>query len=83
MRYANHNCGSMANCKVDVVYSKGTNIVRFCASQDISKGQEIFFDYNRNYKIEWMEMFNKHFDRFEAEEKKLLTKKIFHKYIKS
>lgn len=70
MRYANHNCGIMANCKVEVIYSRGINVVRFSTNQDIFKGQEIYFDYHRNYKIEWMKYFNEFYDKFEAEEKK-------------
>ncbi|KAL4498597.1 hypothetical protein ABPG72_019715 [Tetrahymena utriculariae] len=84
MRYVNHNCGSMANCKVDVIYNRGINIVRFSAKEDIQKGQEIYFDYNRNYQIEWMKYFNEYYDNFEQEEKKQqVQKKIISKYIKS
>ena len=76
-RFINHNSGIMANCKVEITFCKGINIVRFCANQIIVKGQEIYFDYNRNYNIDWMKIFNLHFEKFEKEEKKDKTNPMF------
>lgn len=57
-RYINHMKDEFANVSVQIMSSMGREFVAFFAKKDINIGEELFFDYGKEYNMQWKNKFD-------------------------
>ena len=58
MRFANHTAKQVANCNTDIRFARGTSRACLVSTRFIKAGEELFFDYNFNKKLDWLDHYN-------------------------
>ena len=61
MRFANHSCQALSNCKIKIIFAQGMPRVCLFSSRVIEPGEELFFDYCFNLEFDWLDLYNKKF----------------------